>query len=226
MVTISAVFMFLCPSCTLLFYNRRMENRPATDALLEAADAFARKRLSEKRYGHTLRVAETAERLARAHGLDPARARLAAFLHDAARETEPEKFLRLAKEWDLAVGEAERESPKLLHAPVAAELARRELGVEDEEVLAAIRAHTVGRPGMDSLALALYVADKIEPARDYPSVERLRHLAHEDLREAAAEALRRAIAHNEGRDRPIHPSSRAMLEWLEEPKGAAQRRVH
>ncbi len=79
---------------------------------------------------------------------------------------------------------------------------------------------------MDSLALALYVADKIEPARDYPSVERLRHLAQEDLREAAAEALRRAIAHNEGRDRPIHPSSRAMLEWLEELKGAAQRRVH
>ena len=112
MVTISAVFMFLCPSCTLLFYNRRMENRPATDALLEAADAFARKRLSEKRYGHTLRVAETAERLAKAHGLDPARARLAAFLHDAARETKTEEFLRLAKEWVLAVGEAERASRK------------------------------------------------------------------------------------------------------------------
>jgi predicted HD superfamily hydrolase involved in NAD metabolism len=203
-----------------------MAHRPTTDALLEAADAFARGRLSEKRYGHTLRVAETAERLARAHGLDPTRVRLAALLHDAARETEPEEFLRLAEEWDLAVGEPERESPKLLHAPVAAELARRELGVEDEEVLAAIRAHTVGRAGMGSLALALYVADKIEPARDYPSVERLRRLAREDLREAAAEALRCAIARNEGRDRTIHPSSRAMLEWLEEPQGAAQCRVH
>jgi predicted HD superfamily hydrolase involved in NAD metabolism len=203
-----------------------MENRPKADALLQAADALARERLSQKRYGHTLRVADTVERLARIHGLDPARARLAALLHDAARETEPEEFLRLAEEWGLAAGEPERESPKLLHAPVAAELARRELGVEDEEVLAAIRAHTVGRPGMGSLALALYVADKIEPARDYPSVERLRRLAQEDLREAAAEALRRAIAHNERRARDIHPSSRAMLEWLEESEGAAQRRVH
>jgi predicted HD superfamily hydrolase involved in NAD metabolism len=142
--------------------------------------------------------------------------RLAAFLHDVGREMEPEEFLRLAEEWDLTVGEPERQSPKLLHAPVAAELARRELGVEDEEVLAAIRAHTVGRAGMGPLALALYVADKIEPARSYPSVERLRRLAREDLREAAAEVLRRAIAHNERRDRPIHPSSREMLEWLEE----------
>jgi predicted HD superfamily hydrolase involved in NAD metabolism len=118
-----------------------------------------------------------------------------------------------------------RQSPKLLHAPVAAELARRELGVEDEEVLGAIRAHTVGEPEMGPLALALYVADKIEPARDYPSVGRVRELAREDLREAATEALRRVVARNEQRDRPIHPSSRAMLEWLEETESAAQRRV-
>jgi predicted HD superfamily hydrolase involved in NAD metabolism len=192
-------------------------------ALLEAADAFARARLSEKRYGHTVRVADTAESLARRHGLDPDRTRLAALLHDAARETGPEEFLRLAEEWDLPVGEPERESPKLLHGPVAAELARRELGVEDEEVLAAIRVHTVGRAGMGPLALALYVADKIEPARDHPSVGRIRALARVDLHEAAAESLRRAIAHNEERGRPIHPASREMLEWLEQTQSAAHR---
>jgi len=185
------------------------------EALLETADLFARGRLSERRYDHTLRVADTAERLAHAHGLDPARTRLAALLHDAARETQPEEFLVLADEWDLPVGEMEKESPKLLHGPVAAELSRRELGVEDEEVLAAIRAHTTGRPGMEPIALALYVADKIEPARDYPSVGRLRRLATEDLRRAAAEALRRSISFNEERGKHIHPSSRDTLEWLE-----------
>jgi predicted HD superfamily hydrolase involved in NAD metabolism len=202
-----------------------MEDRAKDAALLETADALARRRLSEKRYGHTVRVADTAKGLAQIHDLDPGRIRLAALLHDVAREMKPEEFLRLAEEWDLTIREPERQSPKLLHAPVAAELARRELGVEDEEVLAAIRAHTVGRAGMRPLALALYVADKIEPARDYQSVERLRKLAREDLREAAAEALRRAIVHNERRDRPIHPSSREMLEWLEETQSAAQRRV-
>jgi predicted HD superfamily hydrolase involved in NAD metabolism len=193
-----------------------MENRANNDALLEAADAFARERLSEKRYGHTVRVAGTAEGLARKHGIDPAQTRLAALLHDAARETEPDEFLRLAKEWNLSVGEPERQSAKLLHGPVAAELARRELGVADEEVLEAIRVHTVGEARMGPLALALYVADKIEPARDYPSVDRLRRLAREDLRQAAIEALRRVVAYNEGRGRPVHPSSREMLEWLEE----------
>jgi predicted HD superfamily hydrolase involved in NAD metabolism len=195
----------------------------ADNALLEAADEFARSRLSEGRYGHTLRVADTAEDLARLHGLDPALARLAALLHDAARETKPEEFLRLAGAWGLHVGEPERRSPKLLHAPVAAELARRELGVEDEEVLGAIRAHTVGEPGMSPLALALYVADKIEPSRDYPSVGRIRDLSRRDLAEAAAEPLRRVVAHNERRGREVHPSSRAMLGWLEE--SAPQRRV-
>jgi predicted HD superfamily hydrolase involved in NAD metabolism len=193
-----------------------MEDRAKTHTILEAADAFARERLSEKRYGHTLRVADTAEDLARVHGLDPERARLAALLHDAAREIPtPEGFLKLAEGWNLPVGEPERESPKLLHGPVAAEMARRELGVEDAEVLEAIRVHTVGRPGMDEYALVLYVADKIEPARDYPSVGRLRGVAREDLREAAAESLRRAIAYNEGRGRSTHPASRETLAWLE-----------
>lgn len=186
-----------------------------------AADDFARERLSAKRYGHTLRVAETAEDLARAHGVDPERARLAALLHDAARERSSEEFLGLAEDLGLGVGEPERESPKLLHGPVAAELARRELGVEDGEVLDAVREHTTGRPGMGSLSLVLYVADKIEPARDYPSVENLRRMARQDLRAAAAESLRRSIAHNEERGRPTHPASIEALGWLEEAEEGA-----
>ena len=193
-----------------------MEDRANTHTPLEAADAFVRDRLSEKRYDHTLRVADTALDLARTHSLDPHRARLAALLHDAAREIgEPAEFLKVAEAWNLPVGDPERESPKLLHGPVAAELARRELGVDDGDVLEAIRVHTVGQPGMGAVALVLYVADKIEPARDYPSVERLRKLSREDVHRAAAESLRRSIAYNEEHGRPIHPASQETLAWLE-----------
>jgi HD superfamily phosphohydrolase YqeK len=73
------------------------------------------------------------------------------------------------------------------------------------------------------LALVLYVADKIEPARDYPSVGRLRTLAREDLRRAAEESLRRAIAHNEERGKTTHPASLKMLDWLEADRTAQSR---
>ena len=200
-----------------------MENHAKTNTLLERAEALARSRLSERRYEHTLRVADTAENLAMAHDLEADRARLSALLHDAAREMGPEEFLNLADKWGIQVGEPEQQSPKLLHGPVAAELAKRELGVNDEDVLEAIRAHTTGRPGMGPLALVLYVADKIEPARDYPSVGRLRTLAGEDLNGAATESLRRAIAHNQERGKPTHPASLKMLDWLEADRTAQSR---
>ncbi len=196
------------------------------DDLLARADAFVRGRISEKRYAHTLRVAETAERLAKLHDLDAERTRLAALLHDAARETEKAEFSRLAEEWNLSFGEPERESPGLLHGPVAAELASRELGIEDKEILGAVRAHTVGEPGMSALALAVYVADKIEPERDHPSVDLMRDLAEQDLHAAAAEAIRRGREYNEQKGKPTHPASIETLAWLEQqPQHPAQRRV-
>ncbi len=200
-----------------------MDDHAKIRTLLEEADAFARSRLSKARYEHTLRVADTAEDLALAYGLDADRARLAALLHDAAREMGPEEFLKLADKWNLQVGDPERQSPKLLHGPVAAELARRELGIDDGEVLEAVMAHTTGRPGMGPFALVLYVADKIEPARDYPSVGSLRRLAREDLNGAALESLRRAIAHNEARGKATHPASRKTLDWLEADRTAQSR---
>src|SRR5687768_2925249 len=88
MVIISALSM-LFPLFMFVFYNPRMEDRANTHTLLENAEALAHSRLTEKRYGHTLRVADTTTDLARVHGLDEDRARLSALLHDAARETGP-----------------------------------------------------------------------------------------------------------------------------------------
>ena len=184
------------------------------DALLDDAESYARERLSDKRYAHTLRVAETAEHLAKLHGLDPERARLAGLLHDTAREVGKEELLRVAEEDGLPVGGFERERPILLHGPVAAELAMEDLGVEDGEILDAVRAHTTGEPGMGPLALALFVADKIEPGREQPGVEDLRELASVSLLRAARAALEDSISYNERRDRPAHLKSRQTLEWL------------
>lgn len=194
------------------------------DPLLKSAERYARERLSDKRYDHTLRVAAAAENLAEAHGLDRKRVRLAALLHDSSREVGPEELLRLAQERGLPVGPSEQESPKLLHGRVAAELARDDLGVESEEVLGAVQAHTTGAPGMGRVALALFLADKIEPARDYPGIEDLRSLAERDLNGAARVSLERSISHNEERGNRTHPDSLEALAWLK-GQGAGERGV-
>ena len=186
------------------------------DAFLEAAKNYVRERLSAKRYAHTLRVADTVERLAEIHGIDPKKARLAGLLHDAAREVGKEELLRAAGEDGLSVGDFERERPILLHGPVAAEFARRDLGVKDGEILAAVRAHTTGEPEMGPLALTLFVADKIEPEREGPGVEDLRELARKDLRRSAHAALESFLSQNEERSRSVHPKSLKTLQWLED----------
>ena len=186
------------------------------DHLLKTATGYARERLSDKRFDHTVRVAATAERLARVHGLDPQGARLAGLLHDLTRETDGDTLLSIATKHGVPIGSPEREKPMLLHGPVAAEVAEAELGVRDEGVLEAVRVHTTGAPGMGPLSLAVFVADKIEPGRQGEWVEELRGLAEKDLGEAAKESLRSSISHNEERRRAIHPRSREALRWLED----------
>ncbi|MDQ3834806.1 MAG: bis(5'-nucleosyl)-tetraphosphatase (symmetrical) YqeK [Actinomycetota bacterium] len=189
------------------------------DALLDAAKGYARERLSEGRYAHALRVADTAERLAKLYGLDPKKARLSALLHDAAREMDKDELLWVAKEEGLPISDFERERPVLLHGPVAAELACKELGVKDAEVREAICHHTTGAPGIGPLALTLYVADKIEPGRKESGVEGLRKVALKSLRRAAMAALEGSISHNERCGRPTHPKSLKTLEWLKSDEG-------
>lgn len=182
---------------------------------ISRADEYARSWLSDKRYGHTRRVAETARELAGLHGVDPERAYFCGMLHDLAREMGKGDLLEFAERYGIPVGEFERHQPSLLHAPVAAELAFGEFGVEDQEILAALRAHTTTAPGMSPLALVLYLADKVEPGREYPGVKELRRVAREnELHEAARIILRDQTLHTEGRGREVHPDSRAALEWL------------
>ncbi len=127
--------------------------------------------LSTRRREHVLGVASYAEWLATRFGEDPARARLAALAHDIAREWDEEK----TREWALSdgLGESalEREVPKLLHGRAAAVVLRHEYQICDEEVLAAVRSHTLGDTEMTLLQKVLYCADYLEPQRAHVEPE-------------------------------------------------------
>lgn len=143
-----------------------------------------RRRLSPARFKHVEGVVQTAAELARRWGVSEHNAILASWLHDVAKELSQDALLKLADEFDIIFGEEMVYMPHLWHAPVGAEIARREFHVDDEDVLAAIRHHPTGRAGMSQLEAVVFLADLIEPGRSYPGVEELRRLSAVDLSEA------------------------------------------
>lgn len=172
------------------------------------------RRLSAPRWRHVAGVRQTARLLAERWQVDPERADLAALFHDYAKEVKNEELLRLAGEHGLDVDPVERALPHLLHGPVAAASVRAEFGVSDPVVLEAIRLHTTGDAQMGPVAQVVYLADYIEPGRDFPEVDQLRQLAQTDLRRALLAAFDHSIAYVLSRGWLLHPRSVAARNWL------------
>ena len=149
------------------------------------------KALDPKRYEHTLGVAYTAAALAMRYGEDINNAILAGMLHDCAKCLTNEKRLIICEKYNIAINDAERKNPYLLHAKVGSFLAMKKYGVTDKDVINAILNHTTGRPGMSLLEKIIWIADYIEPGRKQaPNLALIRKLAFEDLDQAILTALR------------------------------------
>lgn len=141
------------------------------------------KELHAKRFEHTLSVAYTAASLAAVYDEDPNKALIAGMLHDCAKSLSNKKLLSICEKNDLPVSETELQNPAaLLHAKVGSFLAKEKYGIEDEDILNAIRYHTTGRPDMSALEKILYIADYIEPGRKHASnLLQIRRMAFQDL---------------------------------------------
>ncbi len=138
--------------------------------------------LEEKRFRHTLSVAQTSAALAMRYDVDPYRAYIAGLLHDCAKGLKNKKKLKLAEEYGISINEAERDNPDLLHAKLGAIIAKDEYGITDEEILSAIRYHTTGKPDMTTLEKIVYIADFIEIYRKPLTIlEKARNEAFRDL---------------------------------------------
>ncbi|MFA7565670.1 MAG: bis(5'-nucleosyl)-tetraphosphatase (symmetrical) YqeK [Alkalispirochaeta sp.] len=125
-------------------------------------------RVSQKRYGHIQRVVRLIEEIAARFGIDGDRARLIGLAHDMERGLPSWKSYALLSDWALEVTPLERRNPVLLHGPIASARLQRQYGVTEPAVIRAVRHHTLGSPEIDTLGLALYVADSCEPGRARP----------------------------------------------------------
>lgn len=125
--------------------------------------AWLKENLSEGRYLHSLGAAKRSAELAKKFQLDEKRAYVAGLLHDCAKSFDVEKMRKIIQEENLDVEPCEFVNPKTLHAPLSAYLAENIFEVKDEEILSAIRWHTLGRVNMSKFEKIIFLADKIEP---------------------------------------------------------------
>lgn len=174
---------------------------PALDVLLA--------RLPEGLRRHLALAREKALELAVIHGLDPSKAGLAALSHDIARSMKETELLQRARSYDLTLHPVEESVTVLLHGPVGAELLRRECGIEDTEVLEAVRWHSTFNRGLGPVAKIVFLADKLDHSKAgrYPFLERIGRLAKEDLNAAILSFLQEDMTAMMAAGKLIHPAS-------------------
>lgn len=136
--------------------------------------------LSKKRFQHSLNVADEAKKLALHYQGSVEKCYIAGLLHDIKKEEEPSEMKELALKCDTIMEEVEAETLALWHAPASAHYAKSELGINDDEVLGAIRWHTAGKPEMNLTEIIVYLADLISADRDYKDVDFMRKIAYSD----------------------------------------------
>lgn len=172
-----------------------------------------------KRLPHIRGTEETAVQLALRWGADPEKMRRAAILHDCTKYLALEEHLAICDGHGIPLDELERGSEKLLHSKSGAALAKYMFG-QDDEIFQAILYHTTGRADMSLAEKLLYLADYIEPCREFPEVEEMRKLAYEDLDSAVLMGVRLAIEEMRERGRIVHPNTlgaeKTLLKGLEE----------
>ncbi len=171
--------------------------------------------LNHRRIPHVLGTEQESIRLARRYGADVEKARRAALLHDCTKKLNMEEQLALCRQYGIPLDELEQRALKLLHAKTGAAIARNVFGVDDE-IYSAIRWHTTGHAGMTLLEKIIYLADYIEPSRDFPGVEKLRRMCYEDLDKGLLTGLEMTIEEMLGMGNPVH---RATLEARDALKG-------
>ena len=156
---------------------------------------------------------DTAIQLAQRGGVDVTDAARAGLLHDVTKALDGPLQLTVCNEYGTVLDDFSAENTKTLHA-VTGSLVARDVFGENEAVVGAIRWHTTGKAGMTTLEKVIYVADYVDPNRDFPEVEELRYLAFTDLDGAMRMGFLLTLEHLKQQGVDISPSTYAAVESL------------
>ena len=180
---------------------------------MEQLEPIVIRLLNPNRVKHVLGCRDTAVDLAKHWGADETDAARAGILHDITKAIDGPLQLTLCEAYGKILSDFSRRYPKTLHALTGSLVAERIFG-EDKAVVSAIEHHTTGKADMNLLEKIIYVADYMEPNRDFPGVERLRELAYSDITAALKLGLEMALEHLKRQGNEVSPESRDALAWL------------
>ncbi len=175
--------------------------------------------LNPKRYLHTLGVAYLSASLAMCHGYSHRDALVAGLLHDCAKNYPEKEMLQQCLKLQIPLSDYEKRIPELLHAAYGAYLAKEEYGITQEDILLAVRNHTLGRPGMSPLEQIVYLADYFEPERTQPTtpcLDEIRKIAFENLDKATYLVCRNTLQYFEKTKKEADPMTFQVYEYYKE----------
>jgi predicted HD superfamily hydrolase involved in NAD metabolism len=176
--------------------------------------AWLAENVSGHRLQHILGVEQMSAELALCYRVDPEKAAQAGLMHDLAKFFQPTRLLEMARQEGIEIDSICIAHPHLLHADASAIVAREEFGVVDEEVLDAIRNHTLGRPQMSLLSCIVFVADALEPNRgDTPELEAMRRTSRKNLYKGVHQICDHSLKHLLDSNQTIHPRAVLTRNW-------------
>ncbi len=178
--------------------------------------------LNPNRVRHVLGCRDTAVALAKRWGADETDAARAGILHDITKALDGPLQLTLCAAYGKMLTDFSRKYPKTLHALTGSLVAERIFG-ENPRVVSAICHHTTGKAGMNLLETIVYVADYMEPNRNFPGVERLRELAYSDIQAALKLGLEMTLEHLNRQGSEVSPESREALEYFDKKIGYSRK---
>ncbi len=177
------------------------------DSKYQSYIELIKSKLSPYRFNHSVEVAKSAVYLAEKYGGDSEKMYVAGLLHDILKESDSEETFYYVNKYSISLTELEKVTPKLWHAIVGAEFIKNELGIDDEDIITAVKYHTTGRADMTLSEKILFIADFISADRDYNGADEMRQRAEKSLECAMDMGLSFTIADLIEHGRPVHPDT-------------------
>lgn len=171
---------------------------------LDKIDNYLKENLKEQRYIHSIGVRDCAVSLAYQYGEDEEKAEIAGLVHDCAKNLEDKDLIDMATESGYKLDLVSKAEPQLLHGLCGSIIAEKIMGISDKYILDSIIYHTIGRENMTKLDKIIYLADYIEPNRNFQGVDYLRNLSYLDLNKAMLYAFDNTIKYVISKGKLMH----------------------